>query len=86
MQHNAVFRFTGHDIGHVYQAIAPETAGEVNARSQVECWVEAPDTLVLVVNASDIGALRASLNMWLRLVNVAKEMQEIIHNRGGYKL
>mgnify|MGYP003481545871 CR=1 FL=1 len=86
MQHNAVFRFTGHDIGHVYQAIAPETAGEVNARYQVECWVEAPDTLVLVVNASDIGALRASLNMWLRLVNVAKEMQEIIHNRGGYKL
>jgi tRNA threonylcarbamoyladenosine modification (KEOPS) complex Pcc1 subunit len=86
MQHNAVFRFTGHDIGHVYQAIAPETAGEVNGRSQVECWVEAPDTLVLVVNASDIGALRASLNMWLRLVNVAKEMQEIIHNRGGYKL
>jgi KEOPS complex subunit Pcc1 len=86
MQHNAVFRFTGHDIGHVYQAIAPETAGEVNARSQVECWVEAPDTLVLVVSASDIGALRASLNMWLRLVNVAKEMQEIIHNRGGYKL
>jgi tRNA threonylcarbamoyladenosine modification (KEOPS) complex Pcc1 subunit len=86
MQHNAVFRFTGHDIGHVYQAIAPETAGEVNARSQVECWVEAPDTLVLVVNASDIGALRASLNMWLRLVNVAKEMQEIIPNRGGCKL
>jgi len=86
MQHNAVFRFTGPDIGHIYQAIAPETTGEVNARSQAECWVEAPDTLVLVISASDIGALRASLNMWLRLVNVAKEMQEIIPNRGGCEL
>jgi len=86
MEHTAVFRFTGPDIGHVYQAIAPEMAGEVNARSQARCWTEAPDSLVLVVNASDIGALRASLNMWLRLVNVAKEMQEIIPNRGGCKI
>jgi len=86
MEHNAVFRFTGSGIGNVYQAIAPEIAGEVNARSQARCWIEAPDTLVLVVRASDTGALRASLNMWLRLVNVALEMQEIIPNRGGYKV
>ena len=86
MEHTAVFRFTGPDIGHVYLAIEPEMAGEVNARSLARCWTEAPDSLVLVVNASDIGALRASLNMWLRLVNVAKEMQEIIPNRGGCKI
>ena len=86
MEHKAVFRFTGPDIRQVYQAVEPEMAGEVNTRSQVRCWVEAPDTLVLSVSASDIGALRASLNMWLRLVNVAKEMQEIIPNRGGCKV
>jgi KEOPS complex subunit Pcc1 len=86
MEHNAVFRFTGPDITKVYQAIAPEITGEVNARSQARCWIEAPDTLVLSVRASDIGALRASLNMWLRLVNVAKEMQEIIPNHGGCKV
>ena len=86
MEHNAVFRFTGPDIMQVYQAIAPEMSGEVNTRSQARCWVETPDTLVLSVSASDIGALRASLNMWLRLVNVANEMQEIIPNRGGCKV
>lgn len=83
MEHTAVFRFTGPDIGQVYQAVAPEMAGEVNVRSRTQAWVEDKDTLVLVVRASDIGALRASLNMWLRLVNVAKEMQEIIPNHGG---
>jgi len=86
MEHNAVFRFTGPDITHVFLAVEPEMAGEVNPRSQARCWVEAPDTLVLSVSASDVGALRASLNMWLRLVNVAKEMQEIIPNRGGCKV
>ncbi|MCU0629851.1 MAG: hypothetical protein MUF37_01705 [Methanoregulaceae archaeon] len=86
MEHNAVFRFTGPDIMHIYQAVAPEMAGEVNTRSYARCWVEGPDTLVLSVSASDIGALRASINMWLRLINVAKEMQEIIPNRGGCKI
>ena len=86
MEHSAVFRFTGTDIGHVFLAIEPEMAGEVNTRSQARCWVEDPDTLVLSVCASDIGAMRASLNMWLRLINVAKEMQEIIPNRGGCKV
>lgn len=86
MEHYAVFRFTGPDIGHVYEAIAPEMAGEVNERSEARCWVEDPDTLVLSIRASDTGALRASLNMWLRLVNVAKEMQEIISIHGGCKV
>lgn len=86
MEHIALFRFTGSDIGHVYKSVAPEMAGEVNTRSQVQAWVEDVDTMILVVRASDISALRASLNMWLRLVNVAKEMQEIIPNHGGCKL
>jgi tRNA threonylcarbamoyladenosine modification (KEOPS) complex Pcc1 subunit len=33
--------------------------------------------LVLCVEAQDIPALRAALNMALRLVNVADEMQDI---------
>ncbi|HVP93980.1 MAG TPA: KEOPS complex subunit Pcc1, partial [Methanoregulaceae archaeon] len=65
-------------------AIAPEMAGEVNTRSNAECWLESGDILVLQVMASDVGALRASLNMWLRLVNVAKEMQELGILKGGY--
>jgi len=43
--------------------------------------MEGQDTCVLCVEADDIPALRASLNLWLRLVNVAGEMQELIHER-----
>ena len=85
MKHSAEFRFTGPDIRQVYLAVEPEMSGEINARSQAQARVDDNDTLVLVVHASDISALRASLNMWLRLVNVAKEMQEIIPKHGGCK-
>jgi tRNA threonylcarbamoyladenosine modification (KEOPS) complex Pcc1 subunit len=86
MEHNAVFHFRDDNAEQIYHAIAPEMSGEVNARSHAECWIESGDTLVLSVGASDIGALRASLNMWLRLVNVAKEMQELISTRGGNRI
>jgi len=36
------------------------------------------DTLVLEVTASDIPALRAALNTWLRLVNIAVEVREAV--------
>ena len=77
MDHRAEFRFKDGNAEKIYHAIAPEMAGEVNARSHAECWLESGEVLVLQVRASDISALRASLNMWLRLVNVAKEMQEL---------
>ena len=82
MEHRAVFRFKDRNAVNIYQAIAPEMAGEVNTRSEAGCWLEPGDVLVLSVVASDIGALRASLNMWLRLVNVAKEMQELTIHGG----
>jgi len=55
--------------------------GECNPRSKAECLLERPDTLVLRVHAADIAALRASLNMWLRLISVADEMQELLNNQ-----
>ena len=36
------------------------------------------DTLVLSVTASDMPALRAALNTWLRLVNIAVEVREMV--------
>lgn len=85
MEHRAEFRFTGPGAEHIYTAIAPEMAGETNFRSCARCWVEPPETLVLSVQAQDAGALRAALNMWLRLVNVAREMHELIPSKGGHK-
>jgi KEOPS complex subunit Pcc1 len=86
MEHSALFHFRDENAEQIYQAIAPEMSGEVNARSHAECWMESRDMIVLSVGASDIGALRASLNMWLRLVNVAKEMQELPGPQGGNRI
>ena len=46
----------------------PERRGELRHRGYF-LIVEADD---------DVAALRASLNMWLRLVSVAQEMQDLI--------
>jgi KEOPS complex subunit Pcc1 len=75
--HKAVFRFSTSHTQQIYKALAPELPDEVNPRSTTTCWFEGEDTLVLKVEAQDIAALRAALNMILRLVNVADEMQEI---------
>jgi KEOPS complex subunit Pcc1 len=74
--HEAVFRFTTHHARHIYRSLAPELADEVNPRSIVTCHLEGDETLVLAVTADDTSSLRAALNMYLRLVNVADEMQE----------
>ena len=78
MKHEAQFRFRSDQARSVFRAVSPETAAEVNPRSRAECRYEAPDILVLMVSADDVAALRASLNMWLRLVSVAQEMQDLI--------
>ena len=81
MRHEALFRFRSAQAGRLFQAVCPEMEGECNPRSKAECLFEPPDTLVLRVYAADIAALRASLNMWLRLISVAGEMQELLNNQ-----
>ena len=73
MEHEAVFRFTSPSAPAIYQSLLPETESEVNPRSVASVQLEG-DTLILTILAEDIPAFRASLNMWLRLVNVADEM------------
>jgi KEOPS complex subunit Pcc1 len=78
MKHEAYFRFRSDRARELFRAVSPEMVAEVNPRSRAGCRFEEPDTLVLLVSATDVAALRASLNMWLRLVNVAQEMQDLI--------
>ena len=73
-QHEAVFRFKTEHAGRIYQSLLPELEDEVNPRSVVTCRLEGTDTLVLTVSAQDTSSLRAALNMYLRLVNVADEV------------
>ena len=76
--HEAIFRFSTSHAQQIFQALAPELSEEVNPRSITRCWLEGEDTLVLNVEAQDIAALRAALNMVLRLLNVADEMQDLM--------
>ena len=75
--HEATFRFSTSHAREILAALGPELCDEVNPRSHTRCWLEGEETLVLAIRAQDIASLRAALNMFLRLVNVADEMQEI---------
>jgi len=75
--HEATFRFSTSRARNILAALGPELCDEVNPRSHTLCWLEGEETLVLAIRAQDIASLRAALNMFLRLVNVADEMQEI---------
>jgi KEOPS complex subunit Pcc1 len=78
MPHEAVFRFKLKNAIKIYQALLPELSDEVNPRSSACCTLEGDDVLVLSVAAEDASALRASLNMHLRLIGVADEMQDLV--------
>ncbi|MFA4859412.1 KEOPS complex subunit Pcc1 [Methanoregula sp.] len=75
--HEVIFRFTTSRAGRILRSLEPELADEVNPRSRVGCRLDGRDTLVLTVEADDTPSLRAALNMYLRLVNVADEMQQV---------
>lgn len=77
-QHEAIFRFSTDRAGQIYQALQPELSDEVNPRSATRCRLEEPDMLVLEFSADDTAALRAAFNMYLRLVNVADEVQGLV--------
>jgi KEOPS complex subunit Pcc1 len=75
--HEAIFRFSTEHAVSIHAALSPELNDEVNPRSTTRCWLEGDTVLLLRIEADDIPALRAALNMALRLVNVADEMQQI---------
>jgi KEOPS complex subunit Pcc1 len=75
--HEAIFRFSTEHAVSIYTALLPELTDEVNPRSRTRCVLENNTVVVLMIEAADLAALRAALNMALRLVNVADEMQQI---------
>ena len=75
--HEAIFRFSTKHAVSIHAALSPELRDEVNPRSTTLCWLEGDSVLLLKVEAADLPAMRAALNMALRLVNIADEMQQI---------
>lgn len=72
--HRAVFRIESPLVSIICDAISPEGEDEGLGRSQGFCRVVAEEILEVSILATDLSALRASLNTWLRLVQVASEM------------
>jgi KEOPS complex subunit Pcc1 len=66
----------------IHRAVILENE-EINPRSRITVRLEGEETVVLEVEADDIAALRAALNMWLRLISVAAEMQEVAGKTEG---
>ncbi|MDD1651690.1 MAG: hypothetical protein LUO86_01480 [Methanomicrobiales archaeon] len=81
MTPSAVFRCTTPYADSIYRAVILENE-EINPRSRITVRREGDETVVLEVEADDIAALRAALNMWLRLLSVAAEMQELAVGAG----
>ncbi|RXE55119.1 hypothetical protein ABH15_12905 [Methanoculleus taiwanensis] len=77
MSSSATFRFTGTGADSLYRSICQEQ-GDVAGRSTARVWLEDDTTLVLLITAADTAALRAALNSWLRLINVADEVLDLV--------
>jgi KEOPS complex subunit Pcc1 len=74
MIHRAVFRIETCSTPILFQAISPESDDDFSGRSQCRCRMSAENILEISLYASDLPALRAALNTWLRLIQVASEM------------
>ena len=77
-RHEALFRFTSDHAKKIFLALQPELPDDVNPRSTTSCWTEGERTLVLKISAQDTGSLRAALNMYLRLISVSDEVQDLV--------
>ena len=60
----------------VLEALKPETETSSTNRSKVNMKSE-NQSLILVFNAKDTSALRASMNSYLRLIGVAMNLQKL---------
>ena len=74
MIHQAVFVIETENAEIMYHAIQPEEGDEGNERSHGICSISADNLLTVTVEANDLSALRASLNTWLRLIQVSSEV------------
>lgn len=77
MDNKALITMTADHIRIIAGALLPEVQDDNGFRSDVSHSFPDERTLQIVLRAEDLSALRASLNMWLRLIQVADEMYDI---------
>ena len=72
----AVLTFSGEDAATVYGAISPEAGREI-PRTKVTVALD-EGRMVLRLQASDLSALRAAINSYLRWVKIAEDMDKAV--------
>lgn len=73
MPHAAQFRFETPDAEKLFTVLSPESGSDPGEKSRVTVTVES-GAVILSIEAEDVSALRASVNMWLRLIAVSAEI------------
>ena len=73
---SAVLTFSGDDAATVYGAISPEAGREI-PRTKVSVNMDG-GRMVLRLQASDLSALRAAINSYLRWVKIAEDMNKAV--------
>ena len=73
MNHSAEFIFETPDAEKIYEVLLPETGSDPGEKSFVVLEKEGA-RLILKIQAEDVSAMRASVNMWIRLISVSSEI------------
>lgn len=76
--HRAEFEIKTPVAQVIFAALMPEIVNDDQSRSNIRCTTKEVDSISIEICASDIPALRASLNLWLRLAGVSEEMHDIV--------
>lgn len=82
MKHEADFVFHTPEAYLIAASLMPESDSEPGGRSYGECLLISNAALALHIRAEDLTALRAALNTWLRLVQIAEEMVQTTTKAG----
>lgn len=72
----AVLTFSGDNAATVYGAISPEAGREI-PRTKVAAELDGCK-MVLRLQATDLSALRAAVNSYLRWIKIAEEMNKAV--------
>jgi KEOPS complex subunit Pcc1 len=72
--HEASFSITTEYAPVISSSLNPEADSDQVGRTRSQCNRCKSDCLEVHISAEDITALRAALNSWLRLIQIAEEM------------
>ncbi len=76
MDHCAEFVFETPDADKLYEVLSPESGSDPGEKSLVTVS-KMGGAISISIQAEDIPAMRASINMWLRLIAVSSEILSI---------